>query len=253
MHSRPPDLRILSYNIHKGFTQGNRRFVLERIRQVLEITNADIVFLQEVLGEHTGHAKTVEEWPTQPQFEYIADSLWPHHVYGKNAVYSSGHHGNAILSKHGFVSWENIDVSTNKLERRGLLHGVVEIPQLEKQLHLICLHLDLRESGRLKQIQILCDRVASHVPADAPLVIAGDFNDWKYQAGRLLENRLDVQEVHKQLHGHYARSFPSWLPVLRLDRIYARGLAPRAAEALTGRPWSELSDHTPLFAEFGTP
>ena len=71
------DLRILSYNIHKGFSQGNRRFVLERIRQVLEITNADIVFLQEVLGEHTGHASRVDEWPAQPQFEYIAEKLWP--------------------------------------------------------------------------------------------------------------------------------------------------------------------------------
>ena len=35
-------LKILSYNIHKGFTAGNRRFVLKRMREVLEITNADL-------------------------------------------------------------------------------------------------------------------------------------------------------------------------------------------------------------------
>lgn len=246
---RPVRLKILSYNIHKGFSVGNRRFVLERIRQVLEICDADLVFLQEVLGEHTRHAETVDGWPMQGQFEFLADNLWPHFAYGKNAIYSSGHHGNAILSKHGFVSWENIDVSNNKLERRGLLHCVVKPPGFEDELHLICLHLDLREYGRRQQVLRLCDRVSTAIPPHAPVIIAGDFNDWRHRAGRMLEDTLGVVEAHKSLHGHYAASFPSWMPFLRLDRIYLRGLVPRVAEAMTGRPWNELSDHTPLFSE----
>jgi endonuclease/exonuclease/phosphatase family metal-dependent hydrolase len=245
----PVRLKVLSYNIHKGFSTFNRRFVLERMREVLEIVDADVVFLQEVLGEHRGHASRVETWPTVSQFEHLADKLWPHHCYGKNAVYSSGHHGNAILSKHGFVSWENIDISTHRLERRGLLHASIRVPGNPCDLHLICLHLDLHEYGRRKQIYDLADRMASHVPPDAPLVVAGDFNDWRHRAGRLVEERLGLVEAYKALHGNYARSFPSWMPLLRLDRIYLRGVEPVVSDALTGKPWSELSDHTPLFAE----
>lgn len=224
--------------------------MLERMRQVLEIVDADLVFLQEVLGAHSGHAQKVAKWPEASQFEYLADRLWPHFAYGQNAVYSAGHHGNAILSKHGFTFFENIDISTHKFERRGLLHAAVKMPGATCELHLICLHLDLTEFGRRKQIFELCDRVNSHVPASAPLIVAGDFNDWRHQTGRLLEERLELTEAHKALHGTYARSFPSLFPLLRLDRIYCRHLQPVASDALTGKPWSELSDHTPLFAEF---
>lgn len=245
----PPSLKILSYNIHKGFSLGNRRFVLERMREVLEIIDADFVFLQEVLGEHSLHAEKVPDWPEEPQFEYLADRLWPHYAYGKNAVYSSGHHGNAILSKHGFHRWENIDVSTNRLERRGLLHAVTRVPGCREELHLICIHLDLRESGRRQQVQDLFTRIGEHVPQEAPLVIAGDFNDWRHRCGKMIDETLGLEEAHRKIHGNYARSFPSQFPLLRLDRIYYRGLDARAADALTGRPWSELSDHTPLFAE----
>jgi endonuclease/exonuclease/phosphatase family metal-dependent hydrolase len=242
-------LKVLSYNIHKGFSMYNRRFVLERIREVLEIIDADVVFLQEVLGAHRGYAEKVNNWPESSQFEYLADRLWPHVAYGKNAVYSAGHHGNAILSKHGFTFSENIDISTHKLERRGLLHAALKVPGETRELHVICLHLDLYEYGRRKQIFDLCDRVASHVPSDSPLIVAGDFNDWRHRAGRLLEARLAMSEAHKTLHGTYALSFPSGFPFLRLDRIYCRKLHAHSSDALTGKPWSELSDHTPLFAE----
>ncbi len=248
-----PSLKILSYNIHKGFSFANRRFVLKRMREVLEITNADLVLLQEVQGAHHGHAQNVEEWPQESQFEYLADRLWPHHAYGKNAVYDEGHHGNAILSKHSFVSYENIDVSTNPFERRGLLHAVVAPPGFATPLHVICTHFDLSEFGRRQQVKRLTERIAEAVPPSCPLVIAGDFNDWKERAGRMIERDLNLVEAYKTLHGRCARSFPSWWPFLRLDRIYIRGLVPVLAECLSGKPWSELSDHAALYGEFALP
>lgn len=242
-------MKILSYNIHKGFSFANRRFVLKRMREVLEIVDADLVLLQEVVGEHTEHARKHEDWPQESQFEFLADRLWPHHAYGRNAVYDAGHHGNAILSKHSFSAWENIDVSTNPFERRGLLHAVVDLPGTTRPLHVMCLHFDLSEYGRRKQVERLIDRIAAAVPDGCPLIIAGDFNDWKQRAGRMIEERLGMREAYKTLHGRCARSFPSWWPMLRLDRIYLRGLEPITAECLSGRPWSELSDHAALFAE----
>ncbi|MBA3708591.1 MAG: endonuclease/exonuclease/phosphatase family protein [Planctomycetes bacterium] len=242
-------MKVISYNIHKGFSFGNTKFVLKRMREHLRDVNPDLVFLQEVLGAHDGHASRVDGWPKASQFEYIADTLWPHHAYGKNAVYDEGHHGNAILSKHDIVMWENIDVSNNRLERRGMLHAVIHTDDFNRDLHVICLHLDLFEGGRERQVARLAKRIEEAVPHDAPLIVAGDFNDWKERAGRILEDELDLIEIHKAVHGYHARSFPSWWPFLPLDRMYCRGLEPVEAKCLSGKPWSELSDHAALFAE----
>ena len=131
--------------MHKGFCFYTRQYVLEQLREAIRRVDADIVFLQEVMGVHP---VKMEESELDSQFEYLADQIWSHHVYGKNAVYSDGHHGNAILSKYPFSSFENINISTNPLEKRGLLHAAVEIPEISSQVHLICLHLDLLERGR---------------------------------------------------------------------------------------------------------
>ncbi len=100
-------MRILSYNIHKGFSIGNRDFILNDIKQALRDLNADILFLQEVLGDHNDQKCKIPNWQTAIQFEYLADSVWPHFAYGKNAIYPEGHHGNAILSKFPITDWSN--------------------------------------------------------------------------------------------------------------------------------------------------
>ena len=80
-------LRVLTYNIHKGFTTFNREFVLEELRTALRSTHADLALLQEVVGHHADHKKTIHKWPTRPQFEFLADTVWPHYAYARNAVY----------------------------------------------------------------------------------------------------------------------------------------------------------------------
>ncbi len=243
-------LRVLTYNIHKGFSTANRSFVLSKMREAIRQVHADLVFLQEVLGQHEEHGKRIQEWPAEPQFEFLANELWPHFAYGKNAVYTSGHHGNAILSKFPFTFWENIDISTNRLERRGLLHGIIEIPHKRKPIHAICVHLGLIENERASQIEWLCKRIDSLVPHDEPLIIGGDFNDWRLRVSSSLERRVEVKEVFEELYGSCARTFPSWLPTLRLDRIYYRNMKAERGKTLTGRPWNQLSDHAALYAEF---
>ncbi len=242
-------VRVISYNIHKGFNSGNGQFTLKKIREALHSVHPELIFLQEVQGEHEAHSKNIKGWPSQPQFEFLAHELWPHYAYGKNAVYTLGHHGNAILSKYPFLFYENIDVSTNSWEKRGLLHGVIAIPGKRKPLHAICVHLGLLEAERAQQIVRLCSRIESHVPHDEPLVIGGDFNDWRGKASPVLEKRLDVSEAYHSIHGYHARTFPSWLPAFRLDRIYFRGLRLKHARCLSGRPWGDLSDHSALTAE----
>jgi endonuclease/exonuclease/phosphatase family metal-dependent hydrolase len=245
----PITLKVLTYNIHKGFNFGNTRFVLHQIRDLLHEVNADIIFLQEIHGAHKKHEFKILEWPKESQFEFLADQLWPHFAYGKNAIYKSGHHGNAILSKFAFATWENIDVSISRRASRSLLHGVIEIPNSKTLLHVICVHFGFIKFERNKQIDMLCERILSHVPVDAPLIIAGDFNDWSYTE-REFENTLGLQEIFKNLRGSYAKSFPAWQPSLPIDRIYFRGVKAELCHRFHQSPYRNLSDHLPLFAEF---
>ena len=243
-------LRVLTYNIHKGFNVGNRRFVLHQIKEALIAADADLLFLQEMQGEHHRHKKNVEHWPDQSHIEFIAEGVWPHFAYGKNAIYNAGHHGNAILSKYPFQSWENINVSPFPWASRSLLHGIIRQSESDQDVHIVCIHFGLMGKERRQQIGKLCDRIDSHVPHDAPLIVAGDFNDWMGHAGRLFHDHLDLQEVFLQTHGRHARTFPVWLPFLQMDRIYYRGLIPVSCERLAHSPWDLLSDHAPLAASF---
>ena len=47
----------------------------------------------------------------------------------------------------------------------------------------------LFERGRQWQIQALVDRIRETVPRDAPMIIAGDFNDWRRKADRDADRR----------------------------------------------------------------
>ncbi len=238
------DFRVLTLNIHKGFSAANRRFTLEDIRKCLRESGSNIVFLQEVVGEHDIHRDAVADWPDTNQFEYLADSVWDHYAYGKNAIYQHGHHGNAILSELPFDSLKNVDVSTTSFSRRGILHG-----QLENGVHLLCVHLGLLRRERGKQAAMLADYISSSIPAGAPLILAGDFNDWRTAVHPGLSQELGLYEAFQQRYSRLARTFPSRLPILHMDRIYVRGFQVRDAEVLDGLPWREISDHCALMAD----
>lgn len=243
-------IKVLTYNIHKGFSIGKTRFVLHQIKDAIQTINPDLVFLQEIQGEHHKHQKKIESWPEESQFEFLADELWSHYAYGKNAVYKKGHHGNAILSKYPIIAWENIDVSLQRRASRSLLHAIIEIPETKQRIHAICIHLGLFKIEREQQLTILCNRIRSHVPENQPLIIAGDFNDWGGHAETHLEHDLNLREIFKLTTGQHAKSFPAWQPTLAVDRIYFRGLKPELCRRYNKKPWHKLSDHLPLYAEF---
>ena len=160
-------LRVLTYNIHKGFSSFNRGFVLDELRTALRGTHADLALLQEVIGAHDGHKRKVDSWPTLPQFEFLADTVWRHYAYARNAVYPRGHHGNVILSRFPITSYDQENISTNSMEHRGLLHCVVELPSSKARLHLVCLHLGLTQRGRNQQLEIVSRRIA-RIPQAIP-------------------------------------------------------------------------------------
>lgn len=245
-------LRVLSYNIHKGFSSRNSAFVLREIKEAIREVQADLVFLQEVLGHHDEHARTFPELADVSQFEFLADEIWPHFAYGRNAVYDAGHHGNAILSKYPIKAWSNLDISTNRFEQRGLLHAVVQ-PPTAPPVHCLCVHFGLFQRGRVQQVAQLAKRIDAEVRSDEPLVVAGDFNDWSERATQVLASEAGLQEAFHHRDGTHGRTFPSFFPFLSLDRVYFRGLTLLEAQVLSGEPWHRLSDHSPISAHFALP
>ncbi len=242
-------IRVLSYNIHKGFSLGNKHYVLEMIRNSIQNYKADLVLLQEVVGEHEKHFDSVKNMPSESQFEFLADGAWSHYAYGKNAVYDEGHHGNAILSLYPIKEWHNLDLSTNRWESRGLLHALLDVP-IEKKVHVMSLHLDLFEKGRQLQIKKVCQYINDVTKPDDIIILGGDFNDWAEKASHRIKSEAGMVEAFSVLHGYYAKSFPSFFPILPLDRVYVKNLKPISAECLKGPMWKKLSDHLALFTEF---
>ncbi|HEX2197891.1 MAG TPA: endonuclease/exonuclease/phosphatase family protein [Burkholderiales bacterium] len=241
-------LRVVTLNIHKGLSHFNRRMVIHELRDGLRGLAPDLVFLQEVQGLNQRFTLRYSTCPVEPQYEFLAGDQWQH-VYGCNAVYDHGHHGNAILSRYPFVSFENQDVSDHRFERRGLLHTVVAVPGWRRNLHCVCVHLSLHERGRNRQLEAISGRLEELASRDVPIIVAGDFNDWRHRATAILERRLGMTEVSVAHLGRAQPTYPSVLPLLRLDRIYVRGFKVAASRVHRGKPWSMLSDHLAVSAE----
>ncbi len=184
-------LRVATYNIHKGVT--SRRNRIHELRAGLHALEADFVFLQEVQGRNDLHARRFDDWPGVAQHTFLAGDRWAQSVYGRNSVREDGDHGNAMLSRYTLVAHENIDISDHDYESRGLLHSEFDVDGT--RVHCICAHLGLFEKSRVRQADAMIARIRTHVPPDAPLVIAGDFNDWRHRLGRRLVESLGVREV----------------------------------------------------------
>lgn len=244
-------LRVATYNIHKGVVQGPGRLrprpSVHEMRHRLHELHADIVFLQEVQGKNIRYAQRFQHWPDDPQAQYLA--LHPEAkrkgfeaAYGLNARYLHGHHGNALLSQYPIVAMENRDFSDHIFERRGVLHCVLQVAH--RAVHCFVIHFGLFARSRLRQANALIDWIESEVPPDAPLVIAGDFNDWRDLLSQHLIGSLHVHEVLAS-----ARTFPALMPCLKMDRIYVRGFTVENARVLRGISWARLSDHAPVIAD----
>lgn len=242
-------LRVMTYNIHKGFSTGGFKYVLRMIKEALQTTSADVVLLQEVVGHHNKSEE--KNWPLESQFEYLADQLWSHYSYSKNAVFSQFHYGNAILSRFPIVQEKHTNMTTNRFEQRGLLHCEIEVDHHKHRIHLYNVHLDLLKRGRRIQYQKIASQIAADVADSEKFIMAGDFNDWTGELNNMFISELGMEEAHTKLFKNPARSFPSFFPVLTLDRVYSKNLNILNCRPLIGQPWKKLSDHIPLIVEYG--
>jgi endonuclease/exonuclease/phosphatase family metal-dependent hydrolase len=266
---KPIRLRVATYNIHKGLTAFGRRSRVAELRMALHRIDADIVFLQEVQDRNERLARRLALDSRSTQLDILASSGYEHRAYGINAVYPHGHHGNAILSRLPIEHFANHDISDHMLERRGMLHAVAQLPGRESSgLHLICAHFGLAKRSRMRQADWVARFIEREIPPQAPLILAGDFNDWQRGVDAQLRQRLGMSEVFDQSRTdptsgrswlerllawrrpvRVARTFPSIVPWLTLDRIYLRGMQARGSRVPRGQAWAQCSDHAPLIAD----
>lgn len=239
-----PTLRVATWNIHKG-VQGLgpvRRLEIHNIGHAVEQLDADIVCLQEVRRMNRREERYFAHWPSLPQADYLAPEGYEA-VYRTNATTRHGEHGNAMLSRWPVLSQQHRDISDHRFEQRGFLHTEVQV--VDRVVHVIVVHLGLVPASRQRQTQALLGYIASHIEPGAPVLVAGDFNDWGTSLGRRMAN-AGFAEWREQP----TPTYPSRLPLNQLDHVYARGLKPMHAMAPAGRVWPRMSDHLPLVAEF---
>lgn len=242
-HSNAKPIRLASYNIHKAQMRRltlRSRSVMEELVHGITALDADLVCLQEVQGRQ-------DRWALrQGQHERLAE-LGYETAYGPAAHYLHGHHGNALLSRFPIVYSESRDFSDHVLEKRAVLHAVVQLPT--QPLHVFVVHFGLLAAGRHRQIDHLAAWIRAAVAPSSSVVVAGDFNDWQLRIGSSHFSDLGLSEVIQAGRAAPHRSFPSWAPLLSLDRMFQRGFHARAIRRPRGLRWSQISDHLPVLAE----
>lgn len=246
-----PRLRVATYNIHKG-VRGigpQRRLEIHNLGLGVQALDADLVFLQEVRLFHHRDARRFERtwfgWPEQGQADFLAPEGYES-AYRSNAVTRDGEHGNALLSRWPLGDIGHHDVSDHRFEQRGLLHVVVHWQG--EPLHCLVAHFGLVHASRVRQAQRLGAYIAAQIPAQARVLVAGDFNDWSERLDPALQNTGLARAVPPGARRSPV-TFPSRMPLFALDRMYTRGLRCVAMNVPRGPAWARMSDHLPLLAE----
>jgi endonuclease/exonuclease/phosphatase family metal-dependent hydrolase len=256
-HSEDPTLfgrdefLAVSWNLHKGRTPlGMQAF--NAMREWIRSVGADAYFLQEAMARRVPLAasearfgEAMEALPTDLwdcQATEIAKSLRLELALGQNVFRPSWRHGNAILSPHPLDLGGRWDISAHRFERRGLL--VARVKFQGRDVNLLCAHLALTRAARLRQMTWIAHWIERDAPT-GPLVLAGDFNDWKNDSVPLF-GALGLVEVATAL-GRPGKTFPAFSPTLALDKMFVRGFTPvDLIEPDRRTAW--LSDHLPYVA-----
>lgn len=241
------NLRVATWNIHKGVSGmgPRRRLEIHDMVHAVEQFDADIVCLQEVRRVNRKEANYFTRWPDLPQADYLAPEGYEA-VYRTNAHTRHGEHGNALLTRWPVMKHQHEDMSDHRFEQRGLLHCEVLVQGVP--VHVLVVHLGLIAASRTRQLAQLGAFIEREVPKSAPLIVAGDFNSpvapirWSQTA---MKARANAKPVEYERHP----TFPSRLPLVQLDHVFARHAKPLASHVPRGAVWARMSDHLPLLVD----
>lgn len=226
-------VRVASYNIRKAIGTDRRRMP-ERIIDVLNELDADIIALQEADRRFGIRTAAIPPWLLEAQSAYKPVPLNVH-------VDSMGWHGNAILVRKDAEIGVHDVLHLPCLEPRGAT--MAEITLGKASMRIFGMHLDL--SGLWRRRQAAAVIHAAGQRETMPTVLMGDLNEWSADRGCLAD-----------FARHYSfapcgRSFHARRPVARLDRImHCKQLKLQDSGVHESAAARRASDHLPIWAEF---
>lgn len=240
-------LRVMTWNVHSCIGLDRRRDE-GRIARVIADLAPDVVALQE-LGQARGRANG------DRQAQAIANTLDMDCQYYPVIDNAHGNYGIAILSRlpMHLVKAARLPGLPPRFwrEPRGALW--VAVTAGDREVQVLTTHLSVSPKARLLQVDSL---LGKDWLADArdrgPVMLCGDFNalPGSRVCRRLRQTLDDVQ--HQQIGHRPHGTYPSWLPLIRLDHIHVETSIlvsnfhiPKIRQTLFA------SDHLPLIADFG--
>lgn len=231
----------MTYNIHSGFGR-DKRYKLDRIIQVIQGENPDIVALQEV-------DYNLSRSNFQNQSKIIADELGMIYHHCVNRYIEDGEYGITTLSQFQMINTQRHDLSFRKRhEPRGSLRTDLLIDE-ELRLHVFNVHLGLRIRERQHQRRrLLSESILLDKNLQDPVLVLGDFND------------RPISVIHERLRGHFSdacdllgtdisATFRRGPIRFRLDHIYVSKHLTSLEAHVVDTPLAQMaSDHLPVVA-----
>lgn len=225
-------LRIATYNIHSSVGVDGRHEP-GRIARVIRRICPDLIGLQEVDYGYwvRGDGEKLDVLENDTGLKIFC---------GPTLIRHLSSYGNALLTKLPVSRLRRIDLSVPGYEPRGALVAYLEVDN--RSLRTIVTHFGLRKAEREKQLRVL-QEILDENDADLTILL-GDFNEWSLwgPARRRLDRRLGKSRSR--------RTYPSRLPVFRLDRIWCHPSSVLENIRVHKTPLARTaSDHLPLVAE----
>lgn len=221
------EIRVLCWNLHHGVGEDGK-LDLGRIAEVIKAQRPDVVALQEVDNEcrRSGSVDQAAE---------LAKLTGMTGVFGKAMDHDGGEYGQAILSKHP-IGATKIHRLPGDGEPRIAFEAAVTIGG--KVMRMVSVHLDHEQDARrLKQAEAL---VAALSESDAPLILAGDFNDTP-GSPPLKAFAARWTPVAKK---EPVFTCPAGKPAVEIDHVFLHGF--EAQGLLEVLPEAVASDHRPI-------
>lgn len=222
---------VATYNVHRCVGRDGRQDP-ERIARVVRDFDASVIGLQEVESYHEGERQ-------HHQLTRVVRATGLLAVAGPAMYRPEAHFGNSILTRERLLRVERHDLSVPGREPRGAIEADLDLDGC--RVRVIVCHFGLRAGERRRQARQLLEIVGRQ--PGVPTVVLGDFNEWLLLGLPLFWFRRDLGRSRAR------RTFPSPVPLLCLDRIWAAPPARVIRTRVHRSPLARVaSDHLPLIA-----